>query len=122
MFSRGRRRNHASFIVLNVIMGRPKEAKEVPAATRAAMAALVKAGLTNGRVSDAIAVTIGTVSTIAARVRRGESASPLRKQGRLRLVDARGVRHLQLVVFRSRSFTLEQLTAEYNAGMPRQVS
>ena len=87
-------------------MGRPKGAKEVPAATRAAMAALVKAGLTNRRVADALAVPIGTVSMIAARVRRGESASPRRKQGRPRLLDARGLRHFQLVVFRSQRVTL----------------
>lgn len=33
-------------------MRRPKGAKEVPAATRAALPALVKAGMTNRRVAD----------------------------------------------------------------------
>lgn len=71
-------------------MERPKRGKEVPAATRAALAAQVEAGLTNRRVAEALTVPVGTVSKIAVRVRRGMSPYPRHRWGRPRLLDVRG--------------------------------
>lgn len=103
-------------------MERPKRGKEVPAANRAARAALVEAGLTNRRVAAVLKVPVGTASKSTARVRRGMSPSPRHRSGRPPLLDARGVRHLQLVVLWSRRAILEQNTAQFNLGMPRHVS
>lgn len=102
-------------------MERPKRGREVPTATRAALAAQLQASLTNRRVAEVLQVPIGCVSETATRVRRRISPSPSHRSGRPCLLNAGGVRHLQLVVLRSRRATPEQLTVQIKGSMLRLV-
>jgi len=103
-------------------MPRCKGSKEVPAATRAAIAVLVNSTFTNAFSASHLQLPLSTVATIAARVRREGTAGRRRRSGRPRLHSARDARMLQLLVYRHRSWSLAQLTQDFNQSVARPVS
>jgi len=103
-------------------MPRCKGSKEVPAATRAAIAVLVNSTFTNAFIASHLELPLSTVATIAARVRREGTAGRRRRSGRPRLLSARDARMLQLLVYRHRSWSLAQLTQDFNQLVPCTVS
>ena len=98
-------------------MPRHKGSKEVPAATRAAIAVSVHSTVTNAFISFHLKLPLSTVATIAARVRREGTAGHRRRSVRPRLLSARDARILQLLVYRHRSWSLAQLTQDFNPSV-----
>jgi len=82
---------------------------------------LVEAGMTNRFIASRVELPLSTVATIAARVRREGTAARRRRAGRPRFLSAREGRHLQLLVYRHRTWSLDQLTAEVNRFMTRKI-
>jgi len=102
-------------------MPRQKGSKEVPAATRAATAVVVHSTFTNALIASHLKLPLSTVTTIAARVRREGTAGCRRRSGRPHLLSARDARMLQLLVYRHRSWSLAQLTHDFNQLVARPV-
>ena len=103
-------------------MGRSKGTKEVPPASREAMRVLVEAGMTNRFIASRMELPLSTVATIAARLRREGTAARRRRAGRPRLLSAVDGRDLQLLVYRHRTWSLDQLTADVNRFMTHTIS
>jgi len=99
-----------------------KGSKEEPPASTEAMRVLVEAGMTNHFIASRMELPLSTVATIAARVRRKGTAARRRRAGRPRLLSARDGRHLQLLVYRHRTWSLDQLTADVNRFMTHKIS
>jgi len=64
---------------------------------------------------------LSTLATIAARVRRQGTAGRRRRSGSPRLLSALDARMLQLLVYRHRSWSLAQLTQDFNQSVARPV-
>jgi len=103
-------------------MPRRKGFKEVPAATQAAIAVLVNSTFSHVFIPSHFKLPLSTVATIAARVRREGTAGCGRRSSRPRLLSARDARMLQLLGYRHRSWSLAQLTQDYNQSVARPLS
>jgi len=77
--------------------------------------------MTNRFIASRIELPLSTVATIAARVRREGTAARRRRAGRPRFLSARDGRHLQILVYRHRTLSLDQLTAEVNRFMTHKI-
>jgi len=86
------------------------------------MRVLVEAGITNRFISSRMELPLSTVATIAARVRREGTAARRRRAGRPRFLSAQDDHHLQQLVYRHRTWSLDQLTAEVNRSITHKIS
>jgi len=76
----------------------------------------------NRFIASRMELPLSMVATIAARVRREGTAARRRRAGRPRFLSARDGRHLQLFVYRHRTWSLDQLTDEVNRCMNHKIS
>jgi len=120
--SRGRGGGGYSLVFVPIAtLERSKGSKEVPPASREAMRVLVEAGMTNRFIASRIELPLSTAAAIAARVRRKGTAARRRRAVRPRFLSARDGRHLQILVYRHRTCSLDQLTAAVSRIMTHKM-
>ena len=81
------------------------------------MRTVVEAVLTKHFIASRRKLPLKTVATIAVRVRREGTAAHRRRTGRPHFLSARDGRHVHLLVYRHRMWSLDQLTAEVKRFM-----
>jgi len=78
--------------------------------------------MTKRFIASRMELPLSTVAIFGVRERREGTAARRRRAGRPRCLSARDGRHLHLLVYRHRTWSLEQLTAEVSRLMTHKIS
>ena len=99
----------------------PKQ-KEIPRSLREQAIGLFKGGSSITKISQILQINCSTLHYIIRKWKSIKTTKNLPRQGRPRLLSARGKRQLKSIVKRNRTSNLRCLTRLFNKGKPKNVS